>query len=353
MPGLLAPVAIPCISRQGTETQFPVLFLAGRFSYIYKMILQDQQQQQSGGSNASFKQELVDGYQSIVDKLIDWANTFFSMLPNLVAAILIFGFFWLLGRVLQRASRRTFGNLIKNEAVNSLLSMAIFYFMLFEGLFLALNALQLEQTVTQLLAGAGIIGLALSFAFQSIATNIISGVIIAVQKPIRIGDLIRVNDLQGVVKNIGLRVVELQTFQGENVLIPSKDIIENPVINFDLTPRRRVKLEVGVSYGEDLERVQRITTEAVYKIPSLEKNSELVFSYSGFGDSSINFDLYFWIPANAQSSYLQARNEAVIAIKKAYDANDIMIPFPIRTLDFGIKGGKQLDEVKMQLNGGS
>jgi len=298
-------------------------------------------------------QDLIDGYEAVTKKLSGWAYGLFEMLPNIVVAVLLLIGFYLLGKLMRKYSQRFFHQFVRNDAVCSLLSTAVFYFFIFEGLFLALNALELEQTVTQLLAGAGIIGLALSFAFQSIATNIISGVIIAVQKPLKYGDLIRTGDYQGVVKEIGLRVVTLRTFEGEDVFIPSKDIIENPLLNFTHTPYRRLKLEVGVSYGEDLERVEKITVDSLKKLPFLLAGEEILLSYSGFGDSSINFEVFIWIDTNIQREFLIARSEAVIAIKKAYDANDITIPFPIRTLDFGIKGGQTLSEMQVNLNNGN
>jgi len=288
--------------------------------------------------------QIIDGYELIRTKLLSWAVNFFELLPNFIAAIVIFIVFWQLGKLAKKGADRFLYNLVKNETILRVLTTAIYYFILFEGLFVALSTMGLKQTVTQLLAGAGILGLALSFAFQSIATNIISGIIIAATRPLRVLDLVETNGFMGVVEEIGLRVVKLKTFDGQDVFIPSKEILEQPLKNYGTTPSRRLMLSVGVSYGENLENVREVTLKAIDGLPGLLTNRPPVFSYSGFDDSAISFELHVWLTTSDETDYLNARSEVIIAIKKAYDAADITIPFPIRTLDFGIKGGMQLSE---------
>ena len=108
--------------------------------------------------------------------------------------------------------------------------------------------------------------------------------------------------------------------------------------------KRRVDLNVGVSYGDDLEKVKRITFEALKGIPNLSKEEETSLFFNKFGDSSINFVVRIWVNTPEQPAFLEVTSEAIIRIKKAFDANNISIPFPIRTLDFGIKGGQTFSE---------
>ena len=294
------------------------------------------------------EEPFIDGYALIKKKLTNWVETLVEMLPNLMVAFLVLLFFYFLAKTFRKLTARFLSKVLKNDTIVGVISLFVQYFILFEGLFIALNALELDQTVTQLLAGAGIIGLGLSFAFQSIATNLISGIIIAAQRPLRNGDLIESNGLMGVVESIDLRVVKMKTFTGEHILIPSKDIIENPLTNYSYAKGRKVHMVVGVSYGEDLEKVEKVTLAAVNGISERDQSKEILLAYRSFDDSSISFDLYFWVENNNVHDFLKSRSAAVKAIKMAYDAHNITIPFPIRTLDFGIKGGKQLDEVVLQ-----
>jgi small conductance mechanosensitive channel len=212
------------------------------------------------------------------------------------------------------------------------------------GIFVALSILQLDKAVTSLLAGAGIIGLALGFAFQDIAANFVSGVLMAIRRPVRLGDVIESNSYFGSVVNINLRSTIIRTMQGQHVHIPNKDIFNKPIVNYSEEGKRRIDLKCGVSYGDDLEKVKKIVLEAITSIDYLITKDEITFFYKEFGDSSINFEVRYWVNFKKQPDYLAAPSDGVMRIKKAYDENNIMIPFPIRTLDFGIKGGEILNE---------
>jgi small conductance mechanosensitive channel len=155
----------------------------------------------------------------------------------------------------------------------------------------------------------------------------------------------------GKVVEINLRDTVLRTFQGQTVIIPNKDVFQNPIENYSLLGKRRIDLVVGVSYGEDLERVRSVTLDAVKNISGLSADDETTLFYQEFGDSSINFLIRLWAATPEQPDYMRICSESIISIKKAYDANNITIPFPIRTLDFGIKGGTTLGKMPITISG--
>ncbi|MCB0726545.1 MAG: mechanosensitive ion channel [Ignavibacteriae bacterium] len=281
----------------------------------------------------------------ITEKLETWFNEFVRLLPNilLAALILVIGIF--AARIIRNFSAKYVKKISSNSALNSLFSSIIYVFLIGVTIFTALSILQLDKAVTSILAGAGIIGLALAFAFQDIASNFISGIFISFRKPISIDDIVKVGEYLGEIKEINLRDTVLQTFQGEIVIIPNKDLFQNPIVNYSSLGKRRFDLSVGVSYGEDLEKVREVTLNAVKEIEELCKEKETTLFFDGFGDSSINFTIRLWVDNCSQSSYLTTGNKAIMLIKKAYNENDIMIPFPIRTLDFGIKGGVPLKDI--------
>ncbi len=154
----------------------------------------------------------------------------------------------------------------------------------------------------------------------------------------------------GKVVEVNLRDTVISTFGGQTVIIPNKDVFQNPIENYSYLKKRRFDLQVGVSYGEDLEKVRQVTLDAVKDIDGISKTFETAFFYESFGDSSINFSIRMWIDTAEQLEFKKVGSEAIISIKKAFDANGIMIPFPIRTLDFGIKGGEKLSEMGLTIN---
>ncbi|MEP5612909.1 MAG: mechanosensitive ion channel domain-containing protein [Cyclobacteriaceae bacterium] len=285
----------------------------------------------------------------VIGKIETWLESLATMFPNLVVAILVLVAFIFIARLTRKLARKVLGRFSNRVAVNTLFTTFVYIITLGVGLVIALNVLQLERTITSLLAGAGILGLALGFAFQDIAANFISGILMAFRQPIKVGDIIETNDYMGKVERIDLRVTVLRTFQGLNVIIPNKDVFQNPMTNYTKTNDRRIDLELGVSYADDLEKVRDVAEKTIQGLPFLLKGREVNMFYEEFGASSINFKVMFWVEYPDQPGFLKARSEAIIAIKKAFDENEITIPFPIRTLDFGIKGGEKLSE--MQLNG--
>lgn len=277
-------------------------------------------------------------------KVIGWLEAFIASLPNLAAALVVLLVAWAVAKVLRRVTGRVLARISTYSDVNRLLSTAVFVAALAVGLFMALGVLDLDRTVTSLLAGAGIVGLALGFAFQDTAENLIAGVLLNVRREMTDGDIIETNEYMGVLERVALRATLLRTFDGRLVAIPNSQVYKNPLVNYTDRPLRRVDIGVGVSYGDDLQKAARVAAQAVQDIESRDRDRDVEVFYTGFGDSSINFTLRFWIPFRKQTDYLRARHDAILRVKEAFDAQGITIPFPIRTLDFSPVGGVVLRE---------
>lgn len=287
--------------------------------------------------------ELESAYELIMGKVETWITTAIEMLPNLAIALLVLIVFYVLGKLIRRLVKKLLHRATTNKTVISLAQTVIGVIVVSIGVFLALSILQLDDAVTSLLAGAGIIGLALGFAFQDIAANFISGFLLSIRHPFGIGDIIESNGYYGTVEKLNLRNTIIKTPQGQIVYIPNKEVYENPFKNFTKNYERRIDLECGVSYGDDLEKAKKVTLEAVSGIEGRDKDRDVEFFYKEFGGSSINFVVRFWVNFKKNPDFWDPQSQAIMAIKKAFDENDIMIPFPIRTLDFGIRGGEKLN----------
>ncbi|CAN5127779.1 hypothetical protein BH20BAC1_BH20BAC1_00780 [soil metagenome] len=293
--------------------------------------------------------DLEKAYDIIKSKLTAWLQDLIRLLPNILLAAVVFVIGLFVAKLIKKLANKLIGKVSHNQTLNNLFISVIYVFFIGVVLFTVLSILQLDKAVTSILAGAGILGLALAFAFQDIAANFISGIFISFRRPLRIGDIVKISDYMGKVEEINLRDTTIKTFQGQMVIIPNKEVFQNPIENYSLLRKRRMDLEVGVSYGEDLRKVMKITLEAVKDIEHLSGSDETTFFYREFGDSSINFVIRLWADSPEQPVYLGVCSEAVMRIKKAFDENDIMIPFPIRTLDFGIKGGTKLNEISLNI----
>jgi small-conductance mechanosensitive channel len=287
--------------------------------------------------------EFVDVYSTLTEKLINWLETTIAMLPNFVMALLVLIVFVLIGRLIRKTVKRMLEKTTDNKTIINLLETIVGVSIVGIGVFIALSILKLDGAVTSLLAGAGIIGLALGFAFQDIASNFISGIILSIRHPFGIGDIVETNDFYGTVQKMNLRNTIILTPQGQVVYIPNKSVFENPLENFTSSGVRRIDLSCGVSYGDDLEKAKEVAVEAIKNLENYNSSKGVDFYYEEFGGSSINFKIHFWVNFQTNPDFLSARSDAIMAITKAFDEHDIMIPFPIRTLDFGIRGGEKLD----------
>ncbi|CAH1000524.1 Small-conductance mechanosensitive channel [Neolewinella maritima] len=283
-------------------------------------------------------------FQPLFDELQRWWSLLLRNLPNLLLAAIVVVVGYIITGFTKKYFNKISRRVIADSTVAGLLSSVLTALLILAFLFLTLSVLKLTGIVTSLLAGAGVVGLALGLAFQDPILNLFSGILLSVRSLFREGDLIEVNGHLGKVKEVTLRHTTLITLQGQDVMIPNKIVAQDIIKNYSKLGIRRVDLSCGVSYGDDLEKVREITLNAVKEKVDYDKHRKVELFFNEFGDSSINYTLRFWLSdgKSGQADYLEAQSEAIMAIKQAYDANDIMIPFPIRTLDFGIKGGEKL-----------
>ena len=200
------------------------------------------------------------------------------------------------------------------------------------GLFTASALMELGFDLSVLLGAAGILTVAIGFASQTSASNVISGLFLLGERPFAVGDIIRVGGTTGEVLSVDLLSVKLRTFDNLFVRIPNETMIKSEVTNLWRFPIRRVDLQIGVAYKEDLRRVREVLLQVADRNPlCLEEPAPLII-FQGYGDSSINHQFSVWAKTE---NFLDLRNSIPIEIKEAFDEHGIEIPFPHRTLYTG------------------
>lgn len=186
--------------------------------------------------------------------------------------------------------------------------------------------------LTALLGAAGVVGIAIGFAAQTSLSNLISGLFLVFERPFQVGDVLQVDDIMGTVQNIDLLAVNLRTFDNRFVRIPNEALIKTRFINITRYGIRRLDIDIGVAYKEDIERVTRVLADVADRNPnSLDEPAPIVL-FKGFGDSSLNFMLGVWFE---KADMLILRNSIMREIKRRFDAEGIEIPFPHRSLYTG------------------
>ncbi|GAA4846503.1 mechanosensitive ion channel family protein [Algivirga pacifica] len=276
--------------------------------------------------------QLESSWNKLIDQLSDWLDAIVLGLPNFVFAILIFIISLWLSRTVEVWSERALKQFMRQTSLRQLMAKGLAIAVIGLGLLLALGILNLDKVLKSLLAGAGVAGLAVGLALQGTLSNTFSGIFLSIKDIVSIGDWIETNGYVGKVIEIDLLNTKINETDNNVVVIPNKMVLENPMKNYGLTPRVRVTVTCGVAYDSDLKRVKELVLKVVKDIFDVEVGEKVEFHYLAFGGSSIDFHVRFWINATANGEILQAKSDAIMAIKAAFDKEGIEIPFPIRTV---------------------
>jgi small conductance mechanosensitive channel len=187
----------------------------------------------------------------------------------------------------------------------------------------ALDILELDKTVSSLLAGVGIIGLALGFAFQDLTSNFISGAFIALRRPFDVGHTVETNGFIGTIEEIQLRSTTLRTSAGLHVIIPNKDIFQKPIINYSRTDARKVEIEFILPNTIDVVFVEKVITSTIKELQRSYPIENIQVFYLAIETPNMRTQATFWTNHIEPNSYIRLKHEAIIALYQAFAGNGI------------------------------
>ncbi len=264
---------------------------------------------------------LVDGFR---------IGKFTVSLTDVLIAVLVFVAILFATRTLQRVlENRVFPQTRLDTGVRHSLKTAIGYIGLIIAAAIGISALGLDLSNIAIIAGALSVGI--GFGLQNIVNNFVSGLILLMERPVKVGDWVEVGAHQGYVKRINVRATELQTFQRSSVIIPNSELLSSSVVNWTHKDTlARVDISVGVSYGSDIELVRETLLECARKHPNCIAEPQPFVLFLNFGDSSLDFDLRFYV-ARADEMF-RTGSDVRFAIVHAFREKGIEIPFPQRDL---------------------
>ena len=179
------------------------------------------------------------------------------------------------------------------------------------------------------LGAAGVAGIAIGFAAQTVLSNLISGIFIMSERSIRLGDYISAGGISGTVESVNLLSVTLRQVDNSSVRIPCESLVKEPVVNMTGDTLRRCDFDLGVDYSSNLEHVRQVILKVIEEQPLLVTDPAPAVQFVGFGDSSLNLHIGAWCKT---ADYHKARFAFGKAILDAFAAENINIPFPIRTI---------------------
>lgn len=270
--------------------------------------------------------EAVLNDERLTFRFLDFAVSPYKLLKGVLVVTV---FLWVAALVSVRLDSRIAGLGRLRASNKALLSKAATLFVYFFFLAIALDLLGVDLTAFTVVGGA--IGIGIGFGLQKIASNFISGIILLAEKSIEQDDLVELSDgVQGFVRHTGARYTLIETFDGKEVMIPNEDFVTQQVINWTLTTTMgRVEILVGVAYGSDLDLVKKLLLEAATEHPRCCTEPEPQCFLDEFGDSSINFSLFFWV-SDVTEGRREPKSDVQMAVWRKFEAHGIVIPFPQR-----------------------
>ncbi|MFK8036722.1 MAG: mechanosensitive ion channel family protein [Crocinitomicaceae bacterium] len=259
-------------------------------------------------------------FDKLYDKLEGWLSTLIEMTPNVIIALIVFLVFYLASKWINHFVIKMLGRVSKNGLTNKLVARLLSGSIILVGIFFALGLLHLDKTVTSLLAGIGIIGLALSFAFQHTAANVLSGMIISIRSSVQVGDLIDTNNTFGNVFRVGLRSTKILNVKGQYVEVPNRLLLDNTYREFSKTGFRRIDVVGKINFRENLDEIREKAEKRMMKFDFLYEEKQPNFVYNEIDKEKVNFNLRIWMKfTNNDGEFLNARSKCLIELSKLFN----------------------------------
>ena len=259
-----------------------------------------------------------------VDKLREWlAGSGMRLLENAISALVLFVVGWLVIRVVDFAIRKGLARSNRRGLLINFVASSVTKACWAVLLVMVLG--RLGVNVAPLVAGLGVTGFVLGFAFQESLGNLASGLMIALNEPFKVGDFVEIAGLQGSVVEMNIMATTLTTGDNKKIVVPNKSVWGGPIVNYSAMATRRVDVQVGIAYGEDIERALDVIRETVLSVPGVLKTPAPTIAVGALAESQVTINVRPWAK---NADYWSVYFETLKAVKDELGRAGIEIPFP-------------------------
>ena len=273
---------------------------------------------------ASGFQAGLDTGMNFVGRLKEWmAGSGVDLLTNLLVSAVILLVGWVVIRLVDKALRKAMARANRKVLlVNFIVSVVT---KVGWAILLVTILSRLGVDVTPLIAGLGVTGFILGFAFQESLGNLASGLMIAVNEPFKVGDVVDAAGHTGSVLEVNMMATVMLTPDNKRIVLPNKGVWGGPIVNYSAMDTRRVDLQVGIAYGEDVERAVSVIRDAVRRVPGVLATPEPAVAVAGLDASQVTINVRPWAK---NADYWSVRSATLQTVKEELDRVGIEIPFP-------------------------
>jgi small-conductance mechanosensitive channel len=275
-------------------------------------------------------------YFSVAAIKAEFANLwvkFVRALPLLLAAALTFLFFFFTSRPVAAFLVRPLRLMTDSSLIQVVLRRLLSIFILLLGFYFFLRIAGLTQFAVAVISGTGLLGLVVGFAFRDIAENFIASLLLSVQRPFRLGEVIEVSGFRGVVQKVTTRGTTLVDFDGNHIQIPNAIIYKSVIQNFSANPNVRGSFDIGVGYDAKVRFAQEVAMALMLKHQAVLSDPEPQVLIDSLGASTINLKIYFWVDA-AEYSVVKVASSLMREVVRAFEAANVSMPDDAREVIF-------------------
>lgn len=265
-------------------------------------------------------------------KIVTLANELIATLPNILIACVVFAVFYSIARQIRILVRRVTETHRNTRSVGLVLGRLAQGAMALVGGLVALTIVFPSFNISSLINLLGISTVAIGFAFRDIFQNFLAGILLLLAEPFRIGNQIIVKEFEGTVKDIQTRATTIDTYDGRRVVIPNSELFTEAVTVNTAYDKRRCEYDIGVGYGDDLDRAKSLILAAVRSVEGVEAEPPSEVFVVGIGGSSINIRVWWWVQPPIRRNVLLVQDRVLIAVKKTLTENGVDIPYMTQTV---------------------
>ena len=284
-------------------------------------------------SQADMLGDKVNEYQTIMTSANHLLQQMISRIPYLIVASLVFVIFWVLSIFFKKAVTRILGSRKHHQNLVTVFRRVGSALILFLGFMVAMIIAVPSFTPGKLIGALGIGSVAIGFAFKDIFQNLLSGILLLLSEPFRIGDQIISGNFEGTVEDIQIRATTIRTYDGRKVIIPNSQLYTSTMTVNTAYSQRRLEFDVGIGYENNIIDAQRVILSVLKAAPTVSKLAEPSVIATALADSSVVLRVRWFIDDGTQTNRVASINEVIILVKEALEKANISIPFPITTLD--------------------
>ena len=284
-------------------------------------------------SQADMLGDKVNEYQTIMTSANHLLQQMISRIPYLIVASLVFVIFWVLSIFFKKAVTRILGSRKHHQNLVTVFRRVGSALILFLGFMVAMIIAVPSFTPGKLIGALGIGSVAIGFAFKDIFQNLLSGILLLLSEPFRIGDQIISGNFEGTVEDIQIRATTIRTYDGRKVVIPNSQLYTSTMTVNTAYSQRRLEFDVGIGYENNIIDAQQVILSVLKAAPTVSKLAEPSVIATALADSSVVLRVRWFIDDGTQTNRVASINEVIILVKEALEEANISIPFPVTTLD--------------------